>query len=93
MGVCRVCNREMNDGSGCIGGTLICNGKKYARIKAGDEGDFVPSMGEGEKCHDCATTTGNYHHWGCDAERCPACGLQLISCDCEDVQLLVPNEK
>ena len=34
-------------------------------------------------CHDCNTPLGGYHHPGCDNERCPICGGQLISCDCE----------
>lgn len=46
-------------------------------------------LGEGRpettRCHDCNALFGHLHHWGCDAERCPACGGQLISCDCEDV--------
>lgn len=40
-------------------------------------------MEEGERCHDCGALKGHYHHWGCDAERCPACYGQLIGCDCE----------
>jgi len=37
-----------------------------------------------DKCHDCGIENkiGNLHHYGCDVERCPRCGGQLISCDC-----------
>ena len=31
----------------------------------------------------CRARPGHYHHVGCDAERCPVCGGQLISCDCD----------
>ena len=33
-------------------------------------------------CHDCGAKEGEYHLPGCDMERCPFCGGQLISCDC-----------
>ena len=33
-------------------------------------------------CHDCGAVEGQYHHFGCDMERCPFCGRQLISCHC-----------
>jgi len=34
------------------------------------------------RCHDCNAKEGQYHELGCDMERCPFCGGQLISCDC-----------
>ncbi len=33
-------------------------------------------------CHDCNAKEGEYHYRGCDMERCPYCGCQLISCGC-----------
>lgn len=87
MAICKVCGREMRSACGCISGMIMANGKKYKRIKMGDPDDFYPFAAKGERCGDCNAATGHYHHWGCDCERCPACGGQLISCDCEDVSL------
>ncbi len=33
-------------------------------------------------CHDCNCKEGEIHHFGCDMERCPFCGTQLIICHC-----------
>lgn len=40
------------------------------------------------KCGDCGAAAGEYHFAGCDMERCPKCGRQLISCDCEEVCMM-----
>jgi len=34
------------------------------------------------ECHDCGAKEGEIHELGCDMERCPKCGNQLISCSC-----------
>jgi rRNA maturation endonuclease Nob1 len=70
----------MMEVSTCIKVTITSDGKEYDPIKYGDE-----HMGWGEgRCHDCNVEKGGYHHPGCDAEECPVCGGQLISCDCMD---------
>jgi len=33
-------------------------------------------------CRDCGAKEGQLHQLGCDMEKCPFCGWQLISCDC-----------
>jgi hypothetical protein len=34
------------------------------------------------KCGECGAREGQLHSPGCEMERCPFCGGQLISCDC-----------
>jgi hypothetical protein len=45
------------------------------------------------KCHDCGVEEGDKHKDGCDMERCPFCGGQLISCDCCYDKLGIRNNK
>jgi len=35
-----------------------------------------------KKCSGCGVEAGQSHEEGCYAERCPACGCQMLSCDC-----------
>jgi hypothetical protein len=41
------------------------------------------SASAGHGCGDCAVEEGKLHKLGCDMERCPFCGHQLISCGCD----------
>ncbi len=59
----------------------LINGKLYNPVKVGDKGDWYE--GEPNKtCGDCGHKYGEVHMEGCDIERCPACGRQMLSCDC-----------
>ena len=80
---CNGCFRVMSPGNGCRTEGICIEGKGYYRIKAGDELDLCPDMSEDMVCHDCNVKAGQYHHFDCDAERCPKCHKQLILCDCK----------
>ena len=56
---------------------IILNGKAYQRVPFQPENpDWL--------CIDCAdpTAAGEIHELGCDAEECPRCGGQLLTCAC-----------
>ena len=78
--VCDICKKEMTpNNSGCWSTLVDKDGKKYKRVKYGDEGGDTSTP-----CPDCNTKAFGYHHFGCDNERCPVCGGQMIGCDCPD---------
>lgn len=56
--------------------THVCIGAKlYARVP-------YPHDAYG-RCPDCITRPGKLHVISCDQERCPVCGGQAISCECD----------
>ena len=84
MSKCDVCGREMLSAAGCGISVVHINGRVYQRVKYGEDA-FDWGVSKGHRCPDCGCKPFNYHHWGCDIERCPVCGGQMLGCTCEDV--------
>ena len=57
---------------------ILEDGTIVNRIPVGGPGDWF----EKGNCTDCGAPQNSYHHEGCDCERCPVCGCQMLSCDC-----------
>ena len=81
--ICKTCNGDMLKVDGCKPCVFICEGKRFEPVRVGGNGDFCENCDEDARCHDCGAMYGHYHHDGCDCERCPICGNQIISCDCD----------
>jgi len=75
MAICPDCEQEMQQTDSCTYNAISINGMEYVRSMA----HFEEPTG---RCHDCNIKHGGIHHFGCDVERCPKCGLQLIGCEC-----------
>lgn len=92
MAKCKQCNQEMLDSVGCLPKIKI-GGRIYERIKYGDpvhDKDIRTDI----HCHDCEVSSGMYHHFGCDMERCPICGGQMLmhiltDYTCEESELVI----
>ncbi len=72
---CEDCKRDMTKAKGCLHSQIKFEGGKWldrSQEHWNDEG----------RCGDCAAKVGEFHHYGCDVERCPKCGEQLITCGC-----------
>ena len=79
--ICKDCGKEMTPGNGCtMERVSLTNGEDIQRTRYGDEHRGPWEMPE--FCHDCNVAKGQTHHFGCDLERCPKCGGQLIGCAC-----------
>lgn len=89
MAKCNACGKEMQIAKGCAFKYVKTkDGRFFERHKVGDEGLYE----EGQRCGDCGALFGFYHHIGCDLERCPVCGMQLLSCSC-DIRFTKHREK
>lgn len=76
MATCPDCEQEMTTAASCTVDAVILQGERFPRHRV------RRPIGPADRCGDCGVQRGGFHHLGCDLERCPCCGGQMISCGC-----------
>lgn len=65
--------------SSCTVAAFHLDGRPVEMIAYGaDPAERAPGL----RCADCGVVLGGLHHPGCDVQRCPSCGGQMVSCGC-----------
>lgn len=54
-------------------------GADFLRVRYGAEEDETGAK-KAQNCKACGARAGQFHAIGCEAERCPLCGQQAMSC-------------
>jgi len=70
---CETCERAYRSKLGCSFSHVVYDdGQEIKRERV----SFVVNG----CCPDCFAPAGRYHHTGCDQEKCPRCGVQILAC-------------
>jgi len=77
---CNICQKKMAKNSSCLQYVFIKQGNKIRWFERDTTNHNIDVP-----CGDCNAKAGEYHHFGCDLEYCPACGEQIAFCDCQIV--------
>jgi len=68
MGKCKICKNDMSTGDGCIDHLIaLKNGENISPVKHQPGNSLCDP--DGERCGDCGTPPGEYHHANCDWAR------------------------